>query len=250
MWMRHENKPVKKWGIEFRSVLEVQVAEQLDALGIDWAFERGLPESVHYLPDFTILGEPSPDYRCPRWIEVKPAELLYVARNYFDIPERFVTDVFVRATVDDFLAINPDRELAKPKFLAERYDEPVLVVSHINATRRLSIEMRPDGAVFSRSHPLVNWTTVVKDREAAERRAHYEALRAEQQAAREAGLSRMARERAETGSKNLEAFKTHPHRPARYEGTCCVCFQRRPAEQMRIANSNGQWFACCTEHLR
>lgn len=250
-WMRFENKPVTKWGIEFRSVLEVNVAEQLDALGIDWAFERGVPDSIYYLPDFTILGKPDPDFRCPTWIEVKPGELLYRARDHFNLPEKFTEDTFVHSTVDDFLSINPDGELAKPKFLAERYEQSVLVVYKINANSCLSIEMRPNGAVFSRSHPLVNWKTVLKEREAEERRIYWETIRAEQQAEREADMARRAKERAVDAQRNLAAFKTYPHRPARYPTRCCVCGQTKAAEWMRIAyiDDDIRWIGCCLEHL-
>jgi hypothetical protein len=104
---------VTRWGIPFRSTLEAVVAEQLDVLGIEWAYERGLEDSIQYLPDFTILGEPDPAYQAPAWIEVKPADLLYRARDYFGIAERFDDDIATDATLEDFKQINPDLELAE-----------------------------------------------------------------------------------------------------------------------------------------
>lgn len=250
-WMRFENRPVTKWGIEFRSVLEVNVAEQLDALGIEWAYERQLPGPGNYLPDFTIVGAPDRDFQCPTWIEVKPNGLLYTARDHFDIPEKFTDDVFVEATVSDFVECNPDGELAAVKSCAELYDESALVVYKINALRCLSIEMRPDGAVFSRSHPLVNWQTVLKERAADERRRAYELEMEQRRVEQAAEAHRRALEHAEWTAGFIRYFKNSRQWQAKYPTRCEVCRSTQPAEAMRIVKSKDgtHWIGCCLVHL-
>jgi hypothetical protein len=247
-WMRNETKPVTKWGIPFRSTLEVNVAIALDDLGINWGYEMPLDEDIRYLPDFTIHTAHE-DFQCPKWIEVKPAELIYAARDYFNVPERFDDDIRLPATLDDFKSINPDMELCKPKYLAELSEQSVLVVYQINKHRSLSIEMRPDCAIFSRSHPLVNWKRVVLDREKEIRRQEW------QRQYRQEEIERANRQREEAAADQERAaqvarrFSALDHRPARFSGSCCVCRWRREAEYLRIAKHNGTWLACCSEHI-
>jgi hypothetical protein len=247
--MRNEAKPVTKWDISFKSTSEVNVAIALNDLGIGWVYEKPLEEDIRYRPDFTIHTA-SKDFQCPKWIEVKPRELIYAARDYFNVPERFDDDIRVPATLEDFQSINPDMELCKPKYLAELSKQSVLVVYQINKHRSLSIEMRPDCAIFSRSHPLVNWKRVVIEREKEIRRQEW------QRQYRQQEIERVNRQREEAAADQERAaqvarrFSELDHRPARFSGSCCVCRYRRGAEFMRIARFNDRWVACCSEHLR
>lgn len=247
-WMRNEAKPVTKWGIPFKSTSEVNVAVALDDLGIDWGYEMPLDEDIRYLPDFTIHTAHE-DFQCPKWIEVKPAELIYAARDYFNVPERFDDDIRVSATLEDFRNINPDMELCKPKYLAELSEQSVLVVYKINASSSLSIEMQPGGAVFSKSHPLVNWKGVLKKREQEEARRRWDQINQQRQ------IERVNRQREEAAADQERAaqvvrrFSALDHRRAKFSGSCCVCRCRREAEYLRIAKVNGTWLACCSEHI-
>jgi len=240
MWHRNEARPVMYNGITFRSALEAKVAEELDGLDVLWEYERRTPFTERYLPDFTIT-EAHPDLELPRWVEVKPAELLYAVRDYLDVPERFDADQW-RWVIARGLHEAQLTEIPKPKRLAEVSGEPVLVVSAINRNRTLSLWLNQDGIRFSKRHPAVNHKQVLLDRA---REAEHEAwrLRYEEQ----------ARQRAEQATarraNNLAWAQAVTSRPARFEGVCIVCFELHPATNLRIANHSGRWLAFCSKHL-
>jgi hypothetical protein len=249
MFFRDETKPVTRWGIEFKSGGEVTVAEQLDAFGIEWAYERAQDWGIAYLPDFTIVSATDPALDVPLWIERKPAELLYAARDHFELPERFdhdqsfaVNAVYLKGNVDD--------ELWKPKLLAEVSGERVLVVHQINKFQTVSIMMTADHVTFSRRHPLVNWKGVLKEREKQQREIAFQERMTQwrkETALREALVQKKWDDRS---ASNLAAFKSITPRGAKYGGSCCVCWETKPAPQLAMHNFSGQWFTCCWDHLR
>lgn len=243
MWTRHEARPTTYGDIQFRSGLEAAVAREFDRLGVEWAYEEPV-DGVRYLPDFTIYYAPE-DLDLPRWVEVKPADLLYSVRDHFGAPERFDDDLTFRCSSDDLKAAGIE-EIWKPKKLAELVGEGVLVVSKIARNRSLSVSMWTNVVVLSRSHPCVNHRQVELEQERAEeqerRRIAYQRQREQQEAADRKyvdGLIVLAKEFG---------------RPARYGGWCVACHRQRDAEQLVILHNSdygtrGGWLALCREHL-
>lgn len=240
MWHRNQAKAVMYNGITFRSALEAKVAEELDALGVWWEYERRTPFTERYLPDFTII-EASPELALPQWVEVKPPELLYAVRDHLNVPEHFDVDQWRWCKARD-LAAAQLTEIPKPKRLAEVAGEAVLVVSAMNRNRTLSLTMQGDGIVFSKSHPAVNWKQVLHARR---REAEQEAWRQRN----EEWLHQRAQDAAERRRGNLAWARSVSSRPAKFEGICIVCLTQRSADDLRIGNHAGRWLAFCSVHL-
>lgn len=239
MWHRYDTKPTKYGDILFRSALEAKVAEQLDHLGVTWQYETPVAGIQWYLPDFTVLDAPE-HLEMPRWVEVKPAELLYAVRDHLGLVERFEgihkSDIDAAQMHEAQLS-----EVWKPKRLAEVTSEDVLVVSAINRNRLLSILMLPDRVELSRSHPAVCHRQVLIDRE-----------REQEDARRQAEYERRQAERAEEDRRqrqNLIDYVRANGRPARWAGWCVLCSQNQPAGVLLIFQyDNGRWGALCRTH--
>lgn len=148
----------------FRSQLERDVAAELDRHAVEWRYEVRviLPGGVQpmYLPDFTIDAAPDA-LRLPAWVECKPQQMLYDLRDTLGVTRRageyFEDDVTVEGVDAAAMRAYDIAELWKPKRLAELSGEDILVVGGVARTRTLTATMRPDGVVFSRSHPFANW---------------------------------------------------------------------------------------------
>ena len=246
VFVRDQTEKVVRWGIPFRSVLEVSVAEELDRLGIEWAYERGV-EGIHYLPDFTVLMVPDDEMDCPQWIEVKPPEALYAVRDYMGLASNFDGQANELFTSDDMRKMAP--ELCKPKKLAELQDEPVLVVSAINRNRTLSIMMHPGRITISRSHPLVNWKSVLSERERVSRRTEWVRQAQEREAARWVEAVRREDERHAEMAALLEKLRYLEHFRAKYDGRCVICEEPRPALELNLSWLNEKCYAACRAHF-
>ena len=162
------------------------MAEELLALGVEFEYERPAETPAgacrFYLPDFTITQAPVA-LQLPRWVEVKPQEMLYTLRDDLRISrthgERFKGEIGVQDCDAARLHGMGHVELCKPKRLAELTGESVLVVGGVGGTERMSIEMRRALIVFSRSHPIVNQEGLRKRQEREQRRAEYQRERDE-----------------------------------------------------------------------
>lgn len=266
MWVRDEARPTPYKGQTFRSALEAKVAEQLDTLGVDWEYETKAHEAVAwfapsyapeppvftgYLPDFAIR-DASEDLQLPLWVEVKPAGLLYAVRDHFGVSERFTDDVECRISAAELRAVGLD-EIWKPKSLAEFYGRDVLVVYQVNATRSLSVLMRPDRLVLSRRHPAVNFRQVLAAAEKAEREAQWRAEMAEREAQwRVQQEAETARRQAQNATL-LATWLPHMRlngRPAKWPGQCLMCgVRQQPAEILIAQDQAGAWRSLCRSHL-
>lgn len=254
MWTRNEAKPTIYKGIQFRSALEAKVAEQLDALTVEWKYEvpahqamawllgphQNDPPQVPYLPDFLIID--APDYlQLPTWVEVKPSELLYAVRDHVDCPERFDDIRRSGITGQEMYSANLD-EIWKPKRAAEIYQHDVLVVSEINRTRTLSILLTSTHVELSKCHPAVNHRELVRKQEqerlAAERQAEWERREAERRDER--------RQWARKAVAHARVFG----RSAKYPGTCHICSRGKFADDLVIFKSaDDRWVAICRAHV-
>ena len=209
----------------FRSHLERTVADELTRLGISWRYEQPvlLPNgaSPRYLPDFTIDEAPT-HFELPQWIECKPQQFIYSLRDFFPEITRQFGEYFDKPiAVADFgwhelLEAGFD-ELWKPKRLAELTGESVLIVGAVNATSRLSIEMRQDTIVFSRCQPFVNWAGIQKQNERKRRRIQWEKESEQRQRQWEAA---QAMRRRQTLDAVLASRRIGPNK---FAGHCCGC---------------------------
>ena len=255
MFVRDKARPVKRWGIQFRSVLEVNVAEQLDALDVGWAYERAVP-GVRYLPDFLITGrrsdwttdEPAdPAMDLPAYIEVKPPEALYAVRDAVGLGERFIGSHRYQMGWRDVAEMAD--ELHKPKRLAEHLGCNVLVAHAINRSRTLAVVMHPDGITVTREHPLVNWRSVLAEREREAWRRRMRAEAAERERERQAKAAEYEAERQDRRVRLLRWFRAQPYRVAMYDGWCHVCGADMAAADLVIAKHDERWYRCCRSHL-
>jgi hypothetical protein len=235
MWTRHEARPTTYEGTDFRSALEAAVAVELDKMGVKWAYEVGV-DGVNYLPDFTILDAPD-DLLLPRWVEVKPSELLYAVRDHFGVEARFVGERWFNCSSDDIKTAGLE-EIWKPKKLSEHVAAEVLVVSQIARNRTLSIEMWPAGIVLSRDQPCVNWRQVTAEREAE----HRQRERAEQ-------YERERQQRQKEQAFVLVEMAKSFGRPAQYDGWCQVCGIQKKAPLLVVVMIDERWRAVCKAHL-
>lgn len=246
MWHRNENRPTDYAGIRFRSALEARAAKDLDALGVTWQYEQAVtdPSTSHpigwYLPDFTITHA-DPDLEMPRWLEVKPADLLYRVRDHLGCPEHFDgthnTTADARSLHDAQLT-----EIWKPKRLAEITGQPVLVAYQLNATRSLSLLMLPNRIQFSKAHPTVNRKGVLARRQREEDQRRWQAEYERHQAERE--------QEERQWRQHVIAYAAAHGQAARFGDRCVICRQNEAAEAITIfRNADNRWTAVCISHL-
>lgn len=253
--------------IQFRSALEEKVAQELDRLEVEWAYERQvvLPDgsSPYYLPDFTILDVPSSgiDLQLPKWVEAKPMQFLYDVRDMSGVTRRysdkFTDDVPVRG-VDSAVLRGWGSELWKQKMLAEVTGEPVLVVGCVGAVSSLSILCTDRELVMSRRHPFVNQVGVERERQRAERDEQRQIEQRKWQHHREQ-LQRQADERQR---ERDQADATHRHRLMEYikrqpksrrngyDQSCQNCAAVVQAQHgwlysVPLTNSTNRWVVIC-----
>jgi len=226
-------------GIAMRSALEVKIAMALDEHGVNWGYEVPveLPDGTRpkYLPDFTVW-EADDQLDLPKYIEVKPMEMLYdlasTAGIYRKYGEYFDGEISVDWDADTLKGLQS--ELWKPKMLAEYCMGDVLVLGAANATKRLSILMRRDDIAFSRSHPFVNWAAVEKQRERderaawqarinAERQRQWEAERAERERQRQLEEEQAEQRRRDSLARFAKVVLAMQPRTPRFASGCYVC---------------------------
>lgn len=249
IWTRDETRPTVYNGVAFRSASEAKVAHELDNLHVPWQYERPAERTVlfpdgtvlGYLPDFT-LGPCSRDHELELtvWLEVKPSELLYVVRDHLGCPERLEGSFFAEASAKELQAAGLE-EIWKPKRLAELSGLGVLVVNRINRNRTLSALMTPTGVELSKSHPLVNYRQVVRNRERDEQATRQRAEMERRQAAYE--------EQRRLWQRLVVDLACRQNRPARFDGWCAVCQQQQPAANLVIVQVEGRWTPLCRTHL-
>jgi hypothetical protein len=234
-------KPGDYRGIQMRSGLELAVAQVLDDWGVQWAYEAPAPING-YLPDFTIV-QAHPQYGLTRWVEVKPAQLLYDTRDRFGLREDLAGEpITLDATVDDLHARHIP-ELHKPQRLAAATGEDVLVVSALNRNRTLSITCHGDSLSFTKWHPGVNWKTVVREQEQEAERFRRQVEYANWQSRREHEEAERAATRAYAVRKLVNEFK--PVMPGRFPSVCLNCLRSKDGEQVALYRPEDRWLAVC-----
>lgn len=264
VWVRNDSHPVVMDGQRFRSGLEAKVARQLTNLGIAWQYELPVHEGIRllrtfdppvapcswYLPDFTILGAGEDDeiFSLPTWVEVKPADLLYAFRDYAGLEEYFEGE-HTREWNAKKMYDAGFKELAKPKRCAEMYEDAVLVVYQINATRSLSVEMFADVVVFSRQQPCVNYKKVCQDQRRQEKERQWEEEHARRQAEWEAQDAERRRAWHAWQAEVLEAAKQR-HIASKFPGDCWLCGAEKHAFELVAVRKRETWYALCRMHLQ
>lgn len=234
-------KPGTYRGIQMRSGLEVSVAQALDEFGVRWAYEAPAPING-YLPDFTIV-EAREELELPRWVEVKPAQLLYDTRDRFGIREDLGgDDVVVNATAES-LQERHIAELHKPQRLAFLTGEWVLVVSALNRNRTLSILCEGTRLLFSKWQPAVNWKAVVRDRERAEERAKWQAEAAARDAAWRSEQQIKQQQRASAVRRLVTEYR--PIMAARYPSACLSCGETKTPDEIALYRPDDRWLPVC-----
>jgi hypothetical protein len=222
-------------GITMRSHLETRIAIALDEHEVMWMYEQPvtLPDgtSPYYLPDFTVI-DAAEELELPRWIEVKPMEMIYDLANatgvYRKYGEWFDDEVAVAWESSTVKSLGS--ELWKPKRLAEYGIGDVLVTGAANATKRLSVIMRRNEIAFTRSQPFVNWAGFEKQRERQDRQARWAAESAERQREWEARRAEREREWQKAQAEREQylvrfarvVVGMSPKKP-RFESRCHVC---------------------------
>lgn len=245
---------------QFRSRLEQEIANELDAHLVSWGYEMPvvLPDghSPRYLPDFTIHESPD-ELQLPAWVEGKPQQFLYdfrdslgVTRRYGD---RFDGEISVDGVDAEAIKAMHIEELWKPKHLAELTGDTVLVVGGVGGTSKLSVEMRPYGVVFSRNHPFVNWPGV-------QRKLQRE--RDRQRWAEESRINEIARQRREQEyqttqekqqEERLAAIRMYTCRGStRYDTRCAGCRNSVAAGtgnlyKIDLIGGGSQWVVLCDD---
>ncbi len=242
----------------FRSQLEVKVAAELDHQSVRWEYERPVQladgRSPRYLPDFTITAAPS-ELKLPHWLECKPQEFLYALRDVLGVTrkhgDRFQGEVVLPGVTAQDLRELLIEELWKPKRLAELTGEPVLVLGTVGAISSLSVEMRPDGILFSRSQPFVNWLGIQKAKERELKRLQWETEAAERQQRWEQEIERRRVLFDRNRSIDLfEALRGRHCGPTKWAKLCCGCsdWVRPGSGSLRkvVADDGGtEWRVVC-----
>lgn len=248
MWKREEAQPTNYKGQRFRSLSEAKVAKDLDALGVQWIYEKPVEGVNWYLPDFTITKAPQA-LALPSWIEVKPADALYALRDHLNLDERFEGEHSANLSAREIHDI-PIGEIWKPKRLAEKTGQLVLIVSAINRTSTLSVTAGPETVVLSRCHPTVNYRKVARDAARRERERQTAAYLQEQQALRE---EQEANRRAlhRRWSREAITWAANHGRQAKYPGRCRVCHQWREdaSELLMYHAGEAGWVILCVAHV-
>jgi hypothetical protein len=232
----HEAPAILYQGIQFRSKLETQVAQWFDEVGILWKYEQRLNLDLPYLPDFKVAAGPRLDRRIaealPEFVEVKPQELIYELQRRMGLPDVFPEETTITSSVTATeLQTRQIEEFWKPKRLAELLKCRVLVIGRVDGVRTLSPLMHPDGILWQRNHPIVNWRGVQQKHEREEKRAREQAEHAERlQAFRES----QAREEAARRKFFEEAVNSGTQRRARFAGYCRNCRNYCTANQLTL----------------
>jgi hypothetical protein len=271
-WRDKASTPTTYNGRQFRSVLEADVARFLDECAVHWRYEVWTDYTRRYLPDFTI--DWAADYlNLPRWVEVKPQEMLYDLRDALGVPELFQGEWRVEGvSAGGILNLNAKFvELYKPKRLTEvaaddllqktplstaqmrsREGIGVLVTAVANRTRTLSVEMDACGVTFSRSHPFVNRKGALRDAERAAERERWRLESEERdrqyaanQARYQAEAAELRRQREEFSRRFLAHVAVTSGRRAKYPGKCRACAGKFPAEELWMWNFDGEWVVLC-----
>lgn len=242
----------------FKSALERVVADELDSHSVQWVYELPpkLPagKKVYYLPDFTIRESP-PDLMLPFWLEVKPQQMLYDLRDDLGVTRRhgdkFSGEIVIENVWWENIAELRSIELAKPKKLAEITGASVLVIGGVGGVSRLSIEMRPEEIIFSRSHPFPNWRAVLVKREREAQRLAFEreqSQRAERW--RESQQTRM-REEMQRRACFLSSVLSHASIGVnRFLGTCPGCNCRVESGRGSLYRHGGAFVVICDRCVR
>lgn len=258
-------------GPKFRSRLEQDIADELDAMGLDWQYEQPvvLPDgtSPRYLPDFLIVGIAEdvrfdPDRPVPRWIEGKPQQFIYDLRDSLGVTrqygDRFAGRIDVPISSDEIKGRHIE-ELWKPKRLAELTGQTVLVIGGVGGINRLTVEMHAHGVIFDRSNWIANYkghqqrleraeARWRREQEAAEWRAYHE----RQQAERAARAAEQEAERRMERERQLKVILSFPAAGAnRYPGACVGCGSHLGAMRgnlrcVALTGGGSRWFVVCT----
>lgn len=216
---------------QFRSRLELLVAQELDAHEVKYEYERPIitrnAPPIRYLPDFTIDHAPS-HLELPVWVEAKPQQFLYDLRDVLGITrrygERFSGEVIHEMVRSEDLQQMHVEELWKPKKLAELTGESVLVVGTVGGTASLSVEMRVDSICFTREHPFVNWLGIQKAKERERKRLEWEAEVRAQRRKWELEKQRHEQEYREQHRQQIAATLQCPHiGPTKWGKPCFAC---------------------------
>lgn len=243
-------------GISFRSRLEAEIAAELDAHEVKWTFEQPVilesGRQIRYLPDFTIHDAPE-ELELPAWVEGKPQQFLYDLRDTLGVTRRvgeyFTEDVVVEGTDADELTRLHIEELWKPKLLAELSGSAVLVVGGVGGTNKLSVEMRADSIVFSRTHKFVNWRGHQRTIERAAQRAKW----AEQAEIRRRQYDAERKEQEEWRSAEQRIFneafvaevQTGDRLRPRFGGPCTICGVYAPTDAAGLYRVHDRWVVAC-----
>ena len=244
----------------FRSRLEEAVAAELNEHNVLWEYEIPpvLPDGlqIRYLPDF-LIHMASPELELPAWVECKPQDFIYCLRDALDLTrrygERFAHPIEVTGCGSQELRDRGFSELWKPKRLAELSGRNVLVLGGVGCTSRLSVEMRPDRIVFSRSHPFVNWPAVVRAQEREAQALEHERQAEIARARWEERQRAVARERAIAQQQLATAARQAPHAGLnRYDSDCCSCgVQVAPhagsLRRLRLASGGSRFMVLCAD---
>lgn len=245
---------------DFRSNLERDVARELDAHGVQWRYEVAvtLPDGRpvrRYLPDFTI-DEAIHELQLPAWVECKPQQMLYELRDALGVTRRageyFQTDVHVEGVDGATMRSRGFDELWKPKALAELTGLAVLIVGGVQGTNKLTVEMRPDEIVFSRTHPFANWRGYLRAIERERAQIEHERRMAEWRRQDAERAAKMARERADRATRLTDFVRrtvaAHTRYTPRFASTCIRCDAYGDTGglyRVRLSDLHERWVRIC-----
>ena len=243
---------------KFRSQLEVLVASELTARGVDWSYEAPVTlrsgSQLRYLPDF-LIHNASADLELPKWVECKPQQFLYDLRDTLELTRRygdkFGAPIELEGCDAQELKNREIQELWKPKRLAELTGESVLVIGGVGRVSTLTIQMNPTSITFSRKNPFVNWKAVEQAREREIRDAQYRELAAQRQAEYEAAAEARKQNEIQRRADLLRHVRqASPRGSNRYEGDCCDCGATVPAgigslRSVLFADRSSRFFVLC-----
>lgn len=264
--MTHDNDSTNP--SPFRSRLEQDIADELDALDIDWEYERPvvLPDgtSLRYLPDFSIGDfnewmHPGP---LPKWIEGKPQQFIYDLRDSLGVTrrygDRFEGTVDVPGVDSEQLRQRHIEELWKPKRLAEITGQVVLVVGGVGGMNRLSCEMHADRITFCRDNWIVNYKghemrqeREQRRRESAAAAARWRAEQEERERQYEQQRDAAEAERRAGRGRELKVIMSYlPTGANRHAGRCpgCDAHVEPQMGQLRcvpLTGGGSRWFVVC-----
>jgi hypothetical protein len=245
---------------QFRSQLEVLVASELTARGVDWSYEVPVIFSdgrqCPYLPDF-LINKASPDLELPKWVECKPQQFLYDLRDTLELTRRygdkFSAPIELEGCDAQELKNREVQELWKPKRLAEITGESVLVIGGVGRVSTLTIQMNAKSIIFSRTNSFVNWKALQQAKERELRDAEYRILAAKRQAEYEAAAE--ARKQNEIKQRAIlltHVYKAYPRGSNKYVSECCDCGATVPEgignlRSLRFEDGSRRFFVLCPD---